>query len=310
MDTGSFTAKNMLPDVKHGQFTYFLLNIPDVTYATPDIDRHQLIYTSEKTYFALLYHQKCSMSTLFRCLFLIVLISFSQRVSAQDAREIVRKADEKARGNSSVAQMTITTTRPKWTRSMELKVWSKGADYALLLLQAPVKDKGVAYLKRKKEVWNWLPTLERTIKLPPSMMGESWMGTDFTNDDLVKEASVVEDYTHTLLGSGQAEGRECYQIQMVPKPETAVVWGKIVVWIDKKDYLQLRSEFYDEDGVLVNTMIGSEVKMIGGRLLPTKLDMIPAGKKGHQTTIVYTSLQFDQPISDNFFTTANLAKVK
>lgn len=231
-------------------------------------------------------------------------------VSAQDAREIVRKADEKARGNSSVAQMTITTVRPKWTRGMRLKVWTKGTEYALLLIQSPAKDKGVAYLKRKKEVWNWLPTLERTIKLPPSMMGESWMGTDFTNDDLVKEASAVEDYTHTLVGSEVRDGRDCYKIQMVPTPEAAVIWGKVLVWIDKKDDLQLRAEFYDEDGSLVNTMISSEIKMIGGRLLPTKLDMIPADKKGHQTTITYESIEFNKPISDQFFTASNLTKVK
>lgn len=250
------------------------------------------------------------MSSPFRLLFFIVFAGFTNLLLAQDAKEIVRKADEKARGNSSLAQMTITTVRPKWTRSMELKVWSKGSDYALLLVEAPAKDKGVAYLKRNKEVWNWLPSLERTIKLPPSMMGESWMGTDFTNDDLVKEASVVDDYTHTLLGSAQEGDRDCYKIQMVPKPETAVVWGKVLVWIDKKDYLQLRTEFYDEDGELVNTMIGSNVQMIGGRLLPTQLDMIPAGKKGQKTTITYSSLQFDQPMSDSFFTTANLSKVK
>lgn len=231
-------------------------------------------------------------------------------VNAQDAREIVRKADEKARGNSSVAQMTITTVRPKWTRSMRLKVWSKGTEYALLLIQSPAKDKGVAYLKRKKEVWNWLPTLERTIKLPPSMMSESWMGTDFTNDDLVKEASVIDDYTHTLLGSEAQDGRDCYKIQMIPKPEAAIIWGKVLLWIDKKDDLQLRAEFYDEDGSLVNTMISSEVKIIGGRLLPTKLDMFPADKKGHQTTITYESIEFNKPISDQFFTTNNLTKVK
>ena len=231
-------------------------------------------------------------------------------VSAQDAREIVRKADEKARGKSSVAQMTITTVRPKWTRSMRLKVWSKGTEYALLLIQAPAKDKGVAYLKRKKEVWNWLPTLERTIKLPPSMMSESWMGTDFTNDDLVKEASAVDDYTHTLAGSELIDGRDCYKIQMTPKPEAAIIWGKVLVWIDKKDDLQLRAEFYDEDGSLVNSMTSSEVKMIGGRLLPTKLDMVPADKKGHQTTITYETVEFDKPISDQFFTIDNLTKVK
>lgn len=193
---------------------------------------------------------------------------------------------------------------------MELKIWTKGADYALLLIQAPAKDKGVGYLKRRKEVWNWLPTLERTIKLPPSMMGESWMGTDFTNDDLVKEASVVEDYIHSLLGTEKQGDRECYKIQLIPKPEAAVIWGKVLVWIDKQDYLQLRTEFYDENGALVNTMIASDIRLLGGRLLPGRVDMFPADKKGHQTTITYSAIQFDQPIADSFFTTANLARVK
>ncbi len=243
-------------------------------------------------------------------LFLFSALLCSAALPAQDARAIVQKADEQARGNSSIAQMTITTVRPKWTRSMDLKVWSKGTDYALLLLQSPAKDKGVSYLKRKNEVWNWLPSLERTIKLPPSMMGESWMGTDFTNDDLVKEASVVEDYTHSLLGSEQQAGRDCYKIQMIPKPEAAIIWGKVLIWIDKKEYLQLRTEFYDEAGELVNTMIGSDVKKIGGRMLPTQLEMIPADKKGHKTTIYYRSMLFDQPLSDAFFTTNNMTKVK
>lgn len=244
------------------------------------------------------------------CFLLCLLCSGAFSALGQDAREIVRKADEKARGNTSLAQMTITTVRPKWTRSMTLKVWTKGTEYALLLVQSPAKDKGVAYLKRRKEVWNWLPALERTIKLPPSMMGESWMGTDFTNDDLVKEASVIDDYTHTLIGTERQGDRECYKIQMIPKPEAAVIWGKVLVWIDKKDFLQLRTEFYDDSGELVNTLVASEVKMLGGRLLPSKLEMIPAGKKGQQTTITYESLQFDQALSDAFFTTSNLTKVK
>ncbi|MCC7507364.1 MAG: outer membrane lipoprotein-sorting protein [Saprospiraceae bacterium] len=231
-------------------------------------------------------------------------------LSAQDAREIVRRSDEKMRGTSSVAAMTITTTRPKWTRTMRIKTWSKGTQFALILIQEPAKDRGVTYLKRKKEVWNWSPAIERTIKLPPSMMSQSWMGTDFTNDDLVKESSVVDDYTHTLLGSETVAGRDCYKISMIPKPEAAVVWGKVLVWIDKKDDLQLKVEFYDEDGALASTMEGSDIKKLGDRLLPSRLTMTPAGKPGHKTEIVYESIVFNQPIADDFFTTENMTKVK
>ena len=230
--------------------------------------------------------------------------------TTEDAATIVRKADERVRGKTSVADMTITTVRPKWTRTMEIKAWTKGTDLALILVKAPAKDRGTAFLKRKKEVWNWLPTLERTIKLPPSMMSQSWMGTDFTNDDLVKESSIVEDYVHKMLGSEIVGDRDCHRIEMIPKPEAAVVWGKVLTWIDKKDYLQLRTEFYDEYGELAQTMVGSDLKMLGGKLLPGRIEMTPAGKKGQKTEIVYKLLEFDKPLADGFFTTENMTKVK
>jgi outer membrane lipoprotein-sorting protein len=244
----------------------------------------------------------------------IILVSnlvFSTLVlAAQDAREIIRKSEDHARGNTSTAEMTIITTRPKWTRSMDIKAWMKGTDYALLLVQSPAKEKGITYLKRDKEVWNWLPSLQRTIKLPPSMMSQSWMGTDFTNDDLVKEASALNDYHHKLLSTEQQEGRACYKIEMIPKPEAAVVWGKVIVWIDKQEYLQMRTEFFDDEGELVNTMVSSDIRTLGGRTLPGKLTMTPADKKGHKTEIVYKSMTFNQPLSDSFFTTGNMTKIK
>jgi hypothetical protein len=158
---------------------------------------------------------------------------------AQDAKDIVKRADDKMRGQTSQAEMIIKTTRPTWTREMTVRTWMKGTEYAMILIQSPVKDRGTVFLKRKKEVWNWLPTLERSIKLPPSMMSQSWMGTDFTNDDLVKESSVVEDYNHTIAGDTLIAGKSCYIIKMIPKPESAVVWGKLIVCIDKKDFLEL-----------------------------------------------------------------------
>lgn len=235
---------------------------------------------------------------------------FHTTLFSQSPSSIVQRSEDHVRGKSSTADMVITTVRPKWTRTMEMKTWVKGTQYAMILIKSPAKEKGTAFLKRNREVWNWLPSLERTIKLPPSMMSQSWMGTDFTNDDLVKEASAVEDYTHKLLGSGKQLDLDCYKIEMVPKADAAVVWGKVIVWIDKKDYMQLRTEFYDERGRLVNTMQGSEIKLLGGRRLPSKLTMVPANKKGHKTEIVYRDIQFDASISDGFFTTANMSKIK
>ncbi len=228
----------------------------------------------------------------------------------QNAKEIVKKADDNAKGKSSVAVISIQTVRPTWSREMTVKTWSKGNNFVLILVTSPAKEKGVVYLKREKEVWNWIPSIERNIKMPPSMMSQSWMGTDFTNDDLVKEASILEDYNHSLVGETTIDGRLCYKIQLIPKPSSAVVWGKIIMNIDKKDFLMLHVEYFDEEGGLINTMHCSDIKMLGGRLLPAKMEMIPADKKGHKTALVYQSLDFDVPLNDSFFTTQSMTKVK
>jgi outer membrane lipoprotein-sorting protein len=206
--------------------------------------------------------------------------------------------------------MTLQVIRPNWKREMGLKAWSQGNDLALVLVTAPVKEKGIVYLKRNKEVWNWIPSIERNIKLPPSMMSQSWMGTDFTNDDLVKEASIVEDYNHTLMQDATVDGYDCYQVKLVPRPEAAVVWGRVQLWIEKKDLLMLHAEYYDESGKLVNTLHASAVKMLGGRLLPSRLEMIPADKKGQKTVMIYESLVFDKELPEQLFTTSYMSRVQ
>lgn len=228
-----------------------------------------------------------------------------------NAREIVEKANDKLRGNSSKATMTMTIQRPTWSRDISLKSWSKGNDYSLILITEPARDKGTVFLKKDKEIYNWVPSIERTVKLPPSMMMQSWMGSDFNNDDLVQESSIVEDYTHELDGSKTIQGRDCWKIIILtPKAEAAVVWGKIIIYISKEEYLQMRSEFYDEEGELVNIMEGSEVKEMGGRLLPSKLTMTPVDEEGHHTILNYQSLVFDVSIPEGFFTTQNMKRIR
>lgn len=205
------------------------------------------------------------------------------------------------RGATMQAEIVIKTIRPTWTREMQCKTWMKGNNLAMIYIQSPAKDKGIAFLKRKREVWNWMPTLERNIKLPPSMMTQSWMGTDFTNDDLVKESSVVEDYNQMLIGDTIIQSRDCYIVQMIPKPETPVVWSKVIVCIDKNDFLELHSRFYDEDGQLTNTMNSYDIKLMHDRVIPTRFEMIPTDKKGQKTEMIYKNIQYDKPISDNFF---------
>ena len=159
-------------------------------------------------------------------------------------------------------------------------------------------------------MWNWQPSIDRTIKLPPSMMLQSWMGSDFTNDDLVKQSSLVTDYTHKMLGKAKLEGRECWKIELRPHEDAPVVWGKVVMWIDMQEYMQMKVEFYDEDDYLVNTMLGKKVKMLGGKMLPSVLEVIPADEEGNKTVIEYISLDFSQVKKDDFYSIQNLKRVR
>lgn len=233
--------------------------------------------------------------------------SYAQQLSAKD---IIQKADERMRGNASYAELTMDIIRPEWKRSMSMKSWSKGSDYALVYVVSPAKDKGTVSLKIANEMWNWLPSIERSIKVSPSMMMQSWMGSDFTNDDLIRQSSIVHDYEHTLLGEETFQDVQCYKIQLTPKPEAPVVWGKIVTWITKENFNQLKAEYYDEDGSLVNVMTGYDLKMLDGRLLPTRWEMVPANEPGNKTVMTYTNIDFDIRLDDAFFSKQNMNRVR
>lgn len=242
---------------------------------------------------------------------LILCIIFScSCIMAETAKEIVQKADELTRANSSISDLSMTVQKPDWSRTMRIKAWALEPDYSLILITEPAKDKGIVTLKRFKEVWNFIPAVQKIIKIPPSMMLQSWMGSDFTNDDLVRESSMVRDYEHSLLGAETLAGYECYKIEMLPKPEAGVVWGKIIVWITKGGYLQLKSDFYDEDGILVKYMIGSNIRELGGRVIPTHVEMIPNDKPGQKTTMDYHMIQFNPKIEASFFSEQSMKRVR
>lgn len=226
------------------------------------------------------------------------------------AKDIVKKSDEKSRGQTNKAEMTMTIVRPDWTRSISIKSWSKGNDYTLVYITAPAKEKGQVFLKREKNMWNWVPSIERLIKVPPSMMMQSWMGSDFTNDDLVKESSIVVDYTHNLLGKETIRQQECYKIELIPLPDAAVTWGKVIMWITTKGFNQWRIEYYDEDMELISVMDASNIKKMGDREIPTRLEMRPINKKGNMTILETTYIAFNQPINDSFFSQQNMKAVK
>ena len=229
---------------------------------------------------------------------------------AQDAKEIVKKANDLALGRTSQGTNTMTLIRPDWKREVSMKIWSKGIDYYMILITAPAREKGQVFLKRKNEMWNWVPSINKIIKIPPSMMAQSWMGSDFTNDDLLKESSIVMDYNQTIIGSDSVEGYDCYKIELIPKPEAAVVWGKVIVWIAKENYYQLKAEYYDEIETLINTQYGTEIEKVGDRNLPTKLTMIPADKEGNQTILKLVNMEFDKNIPTSFFSQQNMKKIR
>jgi len=227
-----------------------------------------------------------------------------------DPKEIIRKSTENQIGKTSQGEMKMTIVRPTWKREITMKSWSLGEEYALILVTGPARDKGTAFLKREKEMWNWQPTIDRVVKLPPSMMAQSLMGSDFTNNDLVDQASVIEDYSHKYLGIETIDGRECYKIEMTPDDDAAVVWGKVLSWVDKKDFIQIKAEFYDEEDYLINTMKASDIQMIGGKLLPKILTITPAEEPENQTIVEYMSINFDKPIKEKFFSVQNMKRIR
>ncbi len=229
---------------------------------------------------------------------------------AQDARDIVRKANDLMRGKSTYSEITMTIVKPEWSRSIAMKVWALEPDYSLVYVTDPARDRGSVTLKRKNEVWNWLPSVQRVIKIPPSMMLQSWMGSDFTNDDLVRQSSIVDDYTHAVIGQEPIEGRQCWKIQLTPKPEAGVVWGKLIMWIAREDYLELRTDFFDEDGALVKTFVGSNVRDFDGRPIAAHWVMTPVREPGKQTILEYRVIRFNQTFDQGFFSEQNMKRVR
>lgn len=242
-------------------------------------------------------------------IFLAILLT-AQLTYSQDAKEIIRKSDELLKSKSSYAELTMTVIKTDWTRTIGMKSWALEPDYAILYITEPARDKGTVTLKRKKEVWNWIPAAQKVIKIPPSMMLQSWMGSDFTNDDLVKESSVINDYTHKVLGEENFAGYDCYKIESIPKPDAGVVWGKLLSWISKDQYYQLKVEFYDEDDFLVKTYLGSDINEMGGRKIPTYWEMIPVDRPGEKTVFTYHNVKFNINVDESFFSERNMKKVR
>jgi outer membrane lipoprotein-sorting protein len=247
-----------------------------------------------------------------RHIFFTLLLFGTTSLTAQNlsATDIVKRSDENRRGKSSYSEITMTIVRPSWTREIGIKAWSKGTDFSLTLITSPARDKGQTFLKRRKDLWNWQPSISRMIKMSSSVMGQSWMGSDFTNDDMVRESSVVNDYTHQLAGREKVREFDCYKIILTPKENAAVVWGKVITWICVKDFVEIKTESYDEDDELVNTFNAYDIKTYGNRRLASRMEVIPADKPNQKTVMTVHKYEFDIPIEDSFFSQQNMQRVQ
>lgn len=255
--------------------------------------------------------KKMKATKVFLTAFLSIVSLHSYTQSAISASDIIAKADEKFNGEeSAISVIAMTIVRPTWERTIEFKSWTKGSENSLTLITAPPAEKGQTFLKRGSEMWNWNPAISRLIKLPPAMMSQGWMGSDYTNDDILKESSIVRDYTHEIVGEEVIEERNCYKIRMKAKEDAAVIWGAQIRWIDKKDFMFMKAELYDEDGYLIRTETASDIKSMNGRIIPTRIEMIPEEEPGNKTIIVIKEIEFNPRIDDSFFSQQTMKKVR
>lgn len=239
---------------------------------------------------------------------LSLFLSIYQIAQAQTADEIIKRSENLIKGNSSHGTFRMTVITEDFTRSMEMESWWIGNEKSLIVIKSPKREAGNKTLKVNNELWMYLRNTETTIKVPPSMMLQSWNGSDFTNDDLVRESNIADDYAKTIIGEEQIDGEKCWKIELKPKPTAPVVWGKLHYWVRKIDYLPSKVDFFDERGELMRTLSYSNFKTLGGRKLPTSWIMINQKKKGNRTEFSIHDIRFDIKISDRIFSFRELER--
>lgn len=237
-------------------------------------------------------------------LLIVILLFLPTDAISLDLRQLIRGVEDQYMGVSSHAEMTMQVSTSHWQRSTEMEAWSLGRDHFLVRILKPAKERGVATLKVDKEVWNYLPKVDRTIKIPPSMMGGAWMGSHITNNDLVKAAHVDEDYNFTLL----TEDENSWMVQGLPKPEAAVIWGKIIYQIEKKRRVPLLVGYFDEEMVEVRNIRFDQVEKIDERFIPLRMTVQPLEKPGETTILEYRTLNFGLSLAPAFFSLHNLKR--
>ena len=221
--------------------------------------------------------------------------------------QILDGVDDANRGTSSHGVVTMNVKTNRWERSMTMEMWSRGEKHSLIKIKEPAKDAGMSTLRVEDNIWNYLPKVDRTMKVPASMMSGSWMGSHFSNNDLVKSSRMADDYTYELKESPAEDGTGKYVVELIPKEDAPVVWGKVIVQV-RPDLAPLVVTYHDEDGELARTMSFDDVRDVSGRLVPFEMKLIPADKPEEFTEVIYGELEFDIVIEDSLFTVASLKR--
>jgi outer membrane lipoprotein-sorting protein len=231
-------------------------------------------------------------------LFSLLFIVFS--LHAGEAQAIIKKLEKNLRGDYLYSTMRMIVTSKRGTRTVKIESWSEGNDKSFIKILYPKKDKGITFLKIDNQMWQYIPKIERIIKIQPSMMLQSWMGSDFTNDDMVKESSLEEDYNAAIL----SKNGDSATLELTPKPNAAVVWGKIVIDVDLKNAVPVNEIFYDDMMQKVRVMTFSKVERHGSHIIPMVMELQPldADKKQNRTKVIFEKVTFDTKIDPSYFT--------
>ena len=232
-----------------------------------------------------------------------------------DAAEIVRRAEDSLRGSTAQMKAKMNITTPRWKRELQYRSWDdRGQDRSFTRILAPKKDRGTGFLRLGNTLWTYLPRVERTTRIPPSMMLQPWMGSDFTNDDLARESSLVDDYVPTLLDGREFEGEPAWGVQLVPREQAPVVWSKLELWLQRESYAPLVFLYYDEPDPgrfeLIRKLQFSDIRQVAGRPVPHYWKMEPLDKPGHSTTVTLEQIVLDAALDDALFTQEHLKRAE
>ena len=235
---------------------------------------------------------------------IILIVLFSISLFAFSANDIIKNVQHNIQSDSGYSNVTMVVTTSRGDRTMKMESWNRGNEKSFIKILYPKQDNGITFLKIDTTMWQYVPKIEKTIKIPSSMMMQSWMGSDFTNDDMSKESSIVDDYIPTIT----SEDAQNYTLTLIPKLDAPVVWGKIIMTIQKEHFIPLKAIYFDEDGKEKRVLEYSDIKIVGTRYFPAVMTLIPSDKENNKTVVTMDEINFDTPIEDSRFTMSALKR--